>query len=69
MLSSTNFEHGVGPEVPGTMFHNSLLVNSLYKDRSSLVQMMVLNFRKILRVWDRFRADDVKEDYCCRGKP
>ena len=30
---------------------------------------MILNFRKVLHVWNRFCTDDAKEDHCCRSKP
>ena len=32
------------------------------------MQKLILSSRKILHVWDRFRTDEAKEDYCCRGK-
>ena len=68
-LHNFDFEHGFGSEVPETISRNFFLVNSWYKERSSLVQKLILSSRKNLHVWDRLRNDDAKEDYCCRGKP
>ena len=62
-------EHGISSGVPGPMSCNSLLEETWFKIRSSLVQNLVLSFRRKFHIWNWFSTDQAKEDYCYLGKP
>ena len=64
-----DFEHGFGSGVPRTMACNSLLVNTSLKNRSSLVQKLVLSIRRTLQVRNWYRTDEDKENSCWCSEP